>query len=260
MIPRHLLALSAGVLLGATSLSADTLILQDGRRITGELVSANQTTVVFDARPDNSRRQSSRMRLDKAQVQRIVFNDQLQNDDDDGTIDPFGSVAPYGRNGGRTGGRNGGRTDGRNDGRNDTYGRNEPYGRDDSYGRDETYGNDQLGRGDRQVSVDATRQWTDTGINVTAGETIYFTADGAVIWGQGRQDTAAGEYNSPYNRNRPIPGRPAGALIGRIGTSVFFIGDETGAFRVNNTGRLYLGINDDVLQDNSGSFRVSVRR
>ena len=39
---------------------------------------------------------------------------------------------------------------------------------------------------------------------------------------------------------------------------MFFIGGETGAMRVRASGRLYLGINDDVLTDNSGSFRVVV--
>src|SRR5437867_5445797 len=38
----------------------------------------------------------------------------------------------------------------------------------------------------------------------------------------------------------------------------FFIGDDRGAIRLQNSGRLYLGINDDVLTDNRGSFRVLV--
>ena len=37
-----------------------------------------------------------------------------------------------------------------------------------------------------------------------------------------------------------------------------FIGDETGPVRMRSSGRLYLGINDDVLTDNSGNFRVVV--
>jgi hypothetical protein len=42
------------------------------------------------------------------------------------------------------------------------------------------------------------------------------------------------------------------------GNDVFFIGEDTGAIRVRNSGRLYLGLNDDVLTDNRGSFRVTV--
>jgi len=37
-----------------------------------------------------------------------------------------------------------------------------------------------------------------------------------------------------------------------------FIGDDRGAIRLQNSGRLYLGINDDVLTDNRGSFKVLV--
>ena len=47
------------------------------------------------------------------------------------------------------------------------------------------------------------------------------------------------------------------ALIGRIGTSTdyFFVGDDRGAIRVRSSGRLFLGINDDYLQDNTGVLR-----
>ena len=58
-----------------------------------------------------------------------------------------------------------------------------------------------------------------------------------------------------------MPNRNAAALVGKIGSGdgdVFFIGDESGAFRMRASGRLYLGINDDVLTDNSGNFRVVV--
>jgi hypothetical protein len=57
-----------------------------------------------------------------------------------------------------------------------------------------------------------------------------------------------------------MPNRAGAALIGRVGQGqdVFFIGGEEGEIRVRNTGRLYLGVNDDYLQDNSGAFRVVV--
>ena len=41
-------------------------------------------------------------------------------------------------------------------------------------------------------------------------------------------------------------------------TAVTFIGGDGGPFRARDTGRLYLGINDDVLTDNSGNLRVTV--
>jgi hypothetical protein len=116
------------------------------------------------------------------------------------------------------------------------------------------------GMRERSVVVNASEPWRDTGVVVRAGQTVYFEASGKVRWGPGRQDGPDGERNSPRNEARPMPNRPAAALIGRIGESndYFFVGDDTGAVRVRGNGRLYLGINDDYLRDNSGSFRVTV--
>jgi hypothetical protein len=113
---------------------------------------------------------------------------------------------------------------------------------------------------ERSVSVDGNRAWTDTGIDVRSGQAIWFEAGGRVRWGPGREDSPEGEHNSPYNAARPIPSRPGAALIGKVGNGndYFYIGDDRGRVPVRSSGRLYLGINDDVLQDNSGSFRVIV--
>lgn len=128
-------------------------------------------------------------------------------------------------------------------------------------------GNSRAGGGDRRpagvrertVTVNARAGWVDTGVDVRAGQVVYFDARGQVTWGRGRRDGPAGERNSPDNDARPLPTRPAAALIGRIGgDEPFFIGDETGAIRVRESGRLHLGVNDDYLADNSGSFRVVV--
>jgi hypothetical protein len=114
------------------------------------------------------------------------------------------------------------------------------------------------GMRERQVVVSADVPWVDSGIDVRAGQTIYFEAQGRVRWGRDRQDGPAGERNSPSNPNRPMGNRNAAALIGKIGNDMFFIGDETGPVRMRAGGRLYLGVNDDVLTDNSGNFRVVV--
>lgn len=114
------------------------------------------------------------------------------------------------------------------------------------------------GMRERQTIVSADVAWNDTGVDVRAGQTIYFEARGRVRWGRDRQDGPAGERNSPSNPNRPLGNRNAAALIGKIGNDMFFIGDDTGPVRVRTTGRLHLGVNDDVLTDNSGNFQVVV--
>src|SRR5262245_46055414 len=116
------------------------------------------------------------------------------------------------------------------------------------------------GTGDQTLSVYADRQWTDTGMQVRAGEILRFIPSGEVAWGPGRRDGPAGEVNSPYNQSRPIPDRPAAPLIGRIGHDTCYIWEGSTSFRARASGRLYLGINDDYVGDNSGYFQVTVQR
>ena len=107
------------------------------------------------------------------------------------------------------------------------------------------------------------RGWPGPTPASTSGEAsrIYLNASGEIRWGTGgRKDGPEGENNSPYNQGRPIPNRPAGALIGRVGDgdAPFFAGSDRGPYEMRGSGRLYLGVNDDYLQDNSGTFRVVV--
>src|SRR5207244_3269035 len=134
----------------------------------------------------------------------------------------------------------------------------------DSFSGDVSRGNDTgssrpRGLREREVVVAANVAWVDTGIEVRSGQRVYFEAVGQVRWGADRRDGPGGEERSPYNAGRPMPRRPAAALIGKVGEAsndLFFIGDDRGPIRLQNSGRLYLGINDDVLTDNRGNFRV----
>jgi hypothetical protein len=124
---------------------------------------------------------------------------------------------------------------------------------------DDRPGSRPSGLREKYTSVAAATQWNDTGVDVRAGTDVYFDASGRVRWGPDRQDGPAGEGGNRYNANRPIPGRPGGALIGRIGDSdPFLIGNEKGPIRMRESGRLRLGVNDDYLEDNSGSWRVTI--
>ena len=112
---------------------------------------------------------------------------------------------------------------------------------------------------ERTTSVDAASQWSDTGIDVRSGTSVYFEASGKVQWGPDRKHGPAGEGGNHHNPGRPMPNRSGGALIGRVGGSEpFLIGDERGPIRMRESGRLSLGVNDDFLEDNRGSFRVTI--
>jgi hypothetical protein len=134
-----------------------------------------------------------------------------------------------------------------------------PDGFDTRGGRDEG-GWGASGQRERTVQVQARQGWTATGLTVRAGQSVRFQASGEIRWGPGRRDGPSGERNSPYNEHRPMPRINAAALIGKIGPQgdPFFIGDDRAPVRVREGGELFLGINDDFLQDNSGWFTVVI--
>jgi hypothetical protein len=191
------------LLLLVTTLHADTLVLRDGRRIQGQLISVRDGVIEFQ----ESQSRSRGVRLDRDEVLSIEF----------------------------------GRSE-----------RNEPNYQPQA-GRPR-------GLRERQLMVVANVLWTDTNIDLRSGENLYFEASGEIRWGPNRRASPSGEQNSPNNAARPMPNRPGASLIGRIGNSneYFFIGSDREAIRVRNSGRLFLGINDDNLQDNTGYFTVIV--
>lgn len=245
----------AALTLGAVSAGADVLVLEDGRRIRGELVSVNRGVVLFDQEASGAGR-PERISIDLTEVQRITFRDAAAG----GRRRGMGGDDRYGRDDGRDGGygREGG--DPRDD-RGDDEDDPEGYGDEDAYGSTDVFGTGRDrgdGRDGRVFSVDARRGWTNTGIEIREGDTLRFEASGEITWGPGRRNGVAGHTSSSARDARPVANRPGGALVGRIGNDVFFIGAEDGAFRARSSGPLYLGVNDLNLGDNSGAFTVRV--
>ena len=112
------------------------------------------------------------------------------------------------------------------------------------------------------INVPANQGWTNTGIPVLRGQQISFNAQGDIMISP---TASSGPDGSPAvtspNVRYPLQGVPAGALIGRVGNSAPFpIGRNTQPITMPANGPLMLGINDDILTDNSGSYSVSLSR
>jgi hypothetical protein len=113
----------------------------------------------------------------------------------------------------------------------------------------------------RSVVVPSNVQWTNTGFNVSRGQNLRFEPSGEVRLNLSGEETsrAVGVATGRRADKAQIPTIPVGALIGRIGNGQpFSIGDARTVFDMPDDGRLFLGINDDHIADNSGNYVVLV--
>jgi hypothetical protein len=111
-------------------------------------------------------------------------------------------------------------------------------------------------------TVPANAAWTDTGIDVREGDVIHFQADGIVRLSADGTDTAHADGSDKGRRlsEGPLPGESAGALVGRIDNSQPFRIGRDASVPMPEAGRLFLGTNDDHVDDNSGEFIVTFAR
>src|SRR4051812_14052707 len=120
------------------------------------------------------------------------------------------------------------------------------------------------------VKVQGIRVYTPTGITVHAGDQVHVTANGNVNFGGGRiaklqppgvkwgdpcqAIAAAKRYRNPW----PAAGISCWSLIAKVGsTAPIFVGSDQ-TFTANADGPLFLGVNDNFVRDNSGSWDAQV--
>ncbi len=138
---------------------------------------------------------------------------------------------------------------------------NPGYARGRGRGRDNYQQRSAAPANARSVVVPSNVQWTNTGFNVSRGQYLRFEPSGEVRLSTNGEDIgrAAGAMDGRRADRATIPTIPVGALIGRIGNGQpFSIGDTTNAFDMPENGRLFLGVNDDHVADNSGNYVVKV--
>ena len=129
---------------------------------------------------------------------------------------------------------------------------------------------------DISVAVSADRQWTDSGVEIAAGEVITISSQGRIVaccsdrWGH-RNETRVGPEGTYLvndgiaNQNFPLPSgahgpAPPFCLIGRIGDGpIFYVGPQK-SWTAERSGTLWLGINDFSVPENTGTFQAQITR
>ena len=112
----------------------------------------------------------------------------------------------------------------------------------------------------QRVVVNSKNRWTDSMLDVRAGDVLTFNASGTITMSDNASDTSvpAGATTGRRAPDAPILNQLAGGLIARIdGYGPIWIGNRT-TLTAPVSGRLYLGVNDDHLLDNSGEYIVTV--
>src|SRR5512137_252623 len=131
----------------------------------------------------------------------------------------------------------------------------------------------------KAIAVAADAGWVDTGIDVAPGDQLQFVASGQVDLQRGNPEAQCGPAGLDLvTVDQPIPNENIGQLIGKVAQLVatridpkseleirdeVFVLFPVGAERTVTAplkGRLYLGINENVLKDNGGTFTVTVTR
>lgn len=113
----------------------------------------------------------------------------------------------------------------------------------------------------REVFVDSRQRWTSTGLFVDAGDVISWQADGTIRMSddQGDTATASGSTRGRRAANAPLSDAAAGGLLMRVGGNVVRFAGAAGSLRAPTAGEVWLGVNDDHLDDNNGAYRVEMR-
>ncbi len=126
-----------------------------------------------------------------------------------------------------------------------------------------------------RIGIPANVAWTDTRYDVKAGQQIRFSGKGGISLQQGNPSGYCGPEGLGFSTvQQPLPDTNYGALVGRVIRLIsievdeetgeetrneiietFYIGAQN-TVRMPIDGKLFLGINELVVADNSGTFSV----
>jgi len=112
------------------------------------------------------------------------------------------------------------------------------------------------------VNVPASQPWTPSGITVRRGEQLKFRATGDIMISAAASSGAGGSPAATVASSKyPLANAPVGAVIARIGNGrPFLIGGTQEPITMTTNGQLFLGVNDDHFEDNTGNYTVTITR
>jgi hypothetical protein len=113
---------------------------------------------------------------------------------------------------------------------------------------------------EKSIAVMPRLEWTNTYLQVNVGDTVVVEASGSVDLDLAGHATGPGG-TTLKDPNRLMPDKPTGALVAVVGVDnndFIFVGAK-GQFVSARTGLLFLGINEEDLTNNAGSFDAHVR-
>ncbi|MCK4766391.1 MAG: hypothetical protein KAW12_29620 [Candidatus Aminicenantes bacterium] len=133
-------------------------------------------------------------------------------------------------------------------------------GLDESFEIEQKYKKLRRGKRLKKIVVEGNQDWVDTGINLKEDQNILFTVSGCIYIDDKTLVYQNGEVDVTWNKKKPLPNQPTGALIARVGEAgaPFYVGNDKAPFQVPGKGKLFLGVNDFNFADNTGKFIVSV--
>lgn len=113
---------------------------------------------------------------------------------------------------------------------------------------------------DRQITVPGTSNGTATGINISTGDRIRFSATGTVATLPQSPDSGGGPDGNghPCTSDCLLPSADFGALIGKIGSGPWFLIGQLRNVTATRSGALVLAVDDTVFDDNLGQYQVAV--
>jgi len=129
-----------------------------------------------------------------------------------------------------------------------------------SYETESKYQKLRRGKRIKTVSINADQNWVNTGIKIKTGKTILFSATGSIFINKNTMVYQNGELEVTFNKRKPMPIQPTGALIAKINEdgAPFYVGSNKSPFEITIDGTLFIGINDSNFKNNSGKFQIKI--